>query len=208
MTDDKQTFVYVISAGDNLHKVGVARDMRRRLAALSTGCPYHLSVSYSRPCTASTAGIVEQNAHRALSSFKLKGEWFECSVDEAIEAVRSAPSVPFSCAARPGFNASRYFADADAQLRLVSDAFQSGDPGYVANAIGVVARARGMSALAAETGLSRQALYAALSETGNPSLDTIMKVTRALGINLHADPATEQPQKSTLVMETRQLASA
>jgi probable addiction module antidote protein len=48
-----------------------------------------------------------------------------------------------------------------------------------------------MSELAKKTGLSRQALYVALSETGNPSLDTVVKVTRALGIELHAGAAAE-----------------
>ena len=47
-----------------------------------------------------------------------------------------------------------------------------------------VARARGMTALAAETGLSREALYKAFGENGNPTLDTLLKVTKALGVRL------------------------
>lgn len=84
------------------------------------------------------------------------------------------------------FDAAEHFDTPAAQARLVNDALASGNPGYIANALGVVARARGMSALARETGIARQALYAALSEGGNPTLDTIVKVTRALGIELHA----------------------
>ena len=63
-------------------------------------------------------------------------------------------------------------------------AFEDCDPAHIAHAIGVVARSRGMSALAEKTGLSRQALYKALDERGNPSLDTLLKVFNALGLRL------------------------
>lgn len=102
------------------------------------------------------------------------------------------------------FDAAKHFETPEAQARLVNDALQSGDAGYIANALGVVARARGMSALAKETGLSRQALYGALSEDGNPSLDTVVKVTRALGIELHADAVNTE---GVIVMETAQEAA-
>ncbi|MBV8685538.1 MAG: putative addiction module antidote protein [Alphaproteobacteria bacterium] len=92
------------------------------------------------------------------------------------------------------FDASKHFESPEAQARLVDDALRSGNAGYIANAIGVVARARGMSALAKATGLSRQALYSALSEDGNPSLDTIVKVTHALGIELHAGAAANEAE--------------
>ena len=58
------------------------------------------------------------------------------------------------------------------------------DPAFFAHALGVVARARGMSELARRTGLTREGLYKALSETGNPSLATVLKVLRALGLEL------------------------
>ena len=66
------------------------------------------------------------------------------------------------------------------------------DPRFIAHALGVVARARGMTQLARETGIKRESLYRALSEEGNPEFATIWKVIRALGINLHAVPATAQ----------------
>ena len=87
------------------------------------------------------------------------------------------------------FDAARYFDSPEAQARLLNDALASGDAGYIANALGVVARARGMSQLARDTGLSRAALYAALSEEGNPTLDTVLKVVKALGIKLQAREA-------------------
>ena len=69
---------------------------------------------------------------------------------------------------------------------MFNDALATGDVGYIAHALGTIARARGMTQLAEETGVSRAALYASLSEDGNPSLDTMLKVTRALGLELQA----------------------
>jgi len=86
------------------------------------------------------------------------------------------------------FDAAKYIATPAAQAALVADAFKSGHAGYIAAALGVAARAHSMTRLAAETGLSRQALYGALSEDGNPTLDTVLKVTRALGIEIAAQP--------------------
>ncbi|MDR5780200.1 putative addiction module antidote protein [Caballeronia sp. LZ065] len=59
------------------------------------------------------------------------------------------------------------------------------DPAFIAHASGVVARARGMALLARDTGITREGLYEALSEDGNPSFGTIVKVVRALGLQLH-----------------------
>lgn len=58
------------------------------------------------------------------------------------------------------------------------------DPAFIAKALGVAARAKGMSDLARDTGLDRASLYKALSEDGNASFDTIMKVAKALGVKL------------------------
>lgn len=87
------------------------------------------------------------------------------------------------------FDAAPYFDTPAAQARLLNDALASGDAGYMANALGVVARARGMSELARDTGLARAALYSALSEDGNPTLDTVLKVIRSLGIELQVREA-------------------
>jgi probable addiction module antidote protein len=64
-----------------------------------------------------------------------------------------------------------------------------GDGSLVRAALGDIARARGMSQLARDTGLSREGLYQALSPKGNPEFGTIMKVIRALGMKLHAEIA-------------------
>jgi putative addiction module killer protein/probable addiction module antidote protein len=61
-----------------------------------------------------------------------------------------------------------------------------GDAAFVAKALGDIARAKGMSQVARDTGLSRESLYKALSGDRSPSFDTILKVVEALGIKLHA----------------------
>lgn len=63
------------------------------------------------------------------------------------------------------------------------------DVAYIAAVLGDIARARGMMQLAEETGLTRDGLYKALSPTGNPSLGTVIKVMRGLGLKLTAQPA-------------------
>ncbi len=63
------------------------------------------------------------------------------------------------------------------------------DAAGIARALGDIARARGMSQVARDSGLSRESLYKALSENGNPSFATVLKVARALGVRLHAEAA-------------------
>lgn len=63
------------------------------------------------------------------------------------------------------------------------------DASGIARALGDIARAKGMSEVARDSGLSRESLYKALSETGNPSFATVLKVARALGVQLHAEAA-------------------
>jgi len=63
------------------------------------------------------------------------------------------------------------------------------DPALVAAALGDIARAKGITQIARDTGLGRASLYKALSPDGNPELATVLKVLRALGLRLHASPA-------------------
>lgn len=63
------------------------------------------------------------------------------------------------------------------------------DASGIARALGDIARAKGMSQVAKEAGLSRESLYRALSSDGNPSFATVLKVARALGLKLHASAA-------------------
>ena len=84
-----------------------------------------------------------------------------------------------------------YFKDeADMALYLEACLAEAGDDAaFIAKALGNIARAKGMSQLARDTGMGRESLYKALSGQGNPSFATILKVTSALGIQLHAQPA-------------------
>jgi probable addiction module antidote protein len=63
------------------------------------------------------------------------------------------------------------------------------DAAGIARALGDIARAKGMTHVAKDAGLSRESLYRALSADGNPSFATILKVARALGVKLHAEAA-------------------
>ena len=68
-------------------------------------------------------------------------------------------------------------------------ALEEGDPALVAAAMGDIARAKGITQIARETGLGRESLYKALSPEGNPEFATVLKVVRALGLRLHATAA-------------------
>lgn len=86
------------------------------------------------------------------------------------------------------FDAARYLKTRASQAELVADALASGDAAYVAQALGVVARARGMTKVAREAGITREALYKSLSKDGDPRLTTLLGVARALGVTLTARP--------------------
>lgn len=80
----------------------------------------------------------------------------------------------------------------DEDMALYLDACFDEDPGdgsLIRAALGDIARARGMSQLARDTGMAREGLYKALSAEGNPEFATVMKVVRALGLRLHAETA-------------------
>ena len=72
----------------------------------------------------------------------------------------------------------------------MADAFETSDAGYIAHALGMVARAKGMSRIAEQTGLSREQLYRSFSEQGNPTLKSTLAVMKALGIDLTAKSHT------------------
>ena len=80
----------------------------------------------------------------------------------------------------------------DEDMALYLDACVEEDPGdgsLIRASLGDIARAKGMSQLARDTGLAREGLYKALSPEGNPEFATIMKVIKALGLKLHASTA-------------------
>jgi probable addiction module antidote protein len=69
---------------------------------------------------------------------------------------------------------------------FMMEAFNTSDPGYISHALGVVARAKGMTQIAQDTGLSREQLYRSFSGKGNPTLKATLAVMKALGIKLTA----------------------
>jgi probable addiction module antidote protein len=87
------------------------------------------------------------------------------------------------------FDAVDYLTTREAQAEYIAAAYETGDLEFIRDAYKIVARARGMSKVAAEAGLSRESLYKALGESGNPEFGTIMRINRALGIMLSAHPA-------------------
>lgn len=82
------------------------------------------------------------------------------------------------------FDAAKFLGSRKAQAELLADAIGSGDAGYIATALGVIARAQGMAGVASEAGVTREALYKSLSANGDPRLTTLLGVTKALGIEL------------------------
>jgi probable addiction module antidote protein len=87
------------------------------------------------------------------------------------------------------FDPAEYLDDDAAIAAYIDEALAMGDPAFIADALGVVARARGMTQIAKEAGMSRESLYKALSKDGNPELATVVKVLAAMGLRLGALPA-------------------
>ena len=99
-------------------------------------------------------------------------DWLNNSEDYAV-ALKTTP-----------WNAVEYLESDEAIAAYLNAAFEDGDPALIAAALGDVARARGMSQVAREIGASREGLYRSLSRNGNPELATVIKVTRAVGLQL------------------------
>ena len=76
----------------------------------------------------------------------------------------------------------------EAIFAYLEAAFEDGHPAIITHALGNIARARGMSSVAKEAGVTREALYKALSEKGDPRLSTFIGVMKALGFKLTATP--------------------
>lgn len=83
------------------------------------------------------------------------------------------------------------------------------DAAFIAKVLGDIAKAKGMTQLARDTGIGRESLYKALSGEGNPSFATILKVVHALGVRLHAAPAVEsvKPRRAPRRKPARELAA-
>jgi probable addiction module antidote protein len=87
------------------------------------------------------------------------------------------------------FDAADYLDNEETIAEYLTAALEDDDPELLLTAIKDVARARGMTKLAKDTGLGRESLYKALAPGAKPRYDTVMKVIRALGVRLRAEPA-------------------
>lgn len=86
------------------------------------------------------------------------------------------------------FDATEYLNSPAAIAAYINDAIENGGPDELIAALGTVARAKGMTQIARESGLGRESLYKALTATANPSLVTVQKVFGSLGLRLSASP--------------------
>lgn len=88
------------------------------------------------------------------------------------------------------FDPAAHLSDLDIQAEMLSEALATGNRRLVAHVLNTIARAKGMSSIAAATGINRTTLYAALGEDSNPTLETLFKVIDALGLRLTATAVT------------------
>lgn len=86
------------------------------------------------------------------------------------------------------FDPAEYLDTNEGIATYMTEALETGDPAFVADALGVIARARGMTEVSREAGVSRESLYRALSTDGNPEFGTVMRVARALGLRFSVIP--------------------
>ncbi|MBP6294969.1 MAG: putative addiction module antidote protein [Hydromonas sp.] len=84
------------------------------------------------------------------------------------------------------FDAAQHLKTNQEMAVYLDEMLSENDPVMITHALGVIARAKGMTQLAKETGVSREGLYKALSSDGNPEFSTVLKVIKALGLTLHA----------------------
>lgn len=86
------------------------------------------------------------------------------------------------------FDTAKYLETDEDIAAFLDEIFDAGDPALVTEALGAIARAKGMAEIAEQSGLGRTSLYKALSENGNPEFATVMKVMKALGLNMKVTP--------------------
>lgn len=104
------------------------------------------------------------------------------------------------------FDPAKYLTTAEHCAYYLTDALETNDPAAIADALGVIARARGMSEIAKKTGLRREGLYKMLSVQGNPELATVLLILQAIGVQLIAEPAKGRRKTGGKTSATRKAA--
>ena|SRR3989339_1600379 len=105
------------------------------------------------------------------------------------------------------FDVSEYLEDENMIAEYLSEIIEENDPALLLSAIGDIAKARGMSKIASESGLGRESLYKALNSDSKPRFDTVLKVLGALGLNIkfnaiHTSRTSRRSHKKTLALHT------
>jgi len=100
------------------------------------------------------------------------------------------------------YDSADYLKTPEALAAYLEDVLEDNDPALIAHAIGVAARAHGMSAIAKKTNLSRESLYRTLSAAGNPELETLIKVLTELGLRLSVEPKKPETRRMMSVVST------
>ena len=107
------------------------------------------------------------------------------------------------------FDAAAVLDSDEAVAEYMAAAFETEDAAFIADAVGVVARARGMSDIARESGLSREQLYRSFSVSGNPTLNSMLAVMKALGMKVTVEAlASVTPNEPTTTQKRKALAKA
>lgn len=91
------------------------------------------------------------------------------------------------------FDPTKYIETPEDIEFFLGEAMKTNDPGHIAAALGCVARAKGMTTIAKEVGVTREHLYTALSSEGNPAFGTILRVLNAFGYELRPIPKNPHP---------------
>lgn len=109
---------------------------------------------------------------------KSKENEVELEVEFDLDAIKDLKS----------YDPANYLKSEESIANFLNDFFEEGDPALIAQALGIAARARGMTEIANKSGITREALYRALRADSQPRLETIIKVMNAFGIRLVAQP--------------------
>lgn len=108
------------------------------------------------------------------------------------------------------FDPAEYLDDAESLAAYLEDALEDSDPSEFLEALGVVARARGMTDVAKDAGVARPALYRSLKASGHPDFATVMSVMRSLGVAMHVAPMqpVRRRKRAARLVAKRQISQA
>ncbi|WOH68757.1 addiction module antidote protein [Bradyrhizobium sp. BWA-3-5] len=146
-------------------------------------------------------GVSEMRVHHGRDTASITSKWKERSSSFcAVEISRAKPRISserrkllLNCERTAmikisKFEAANYLKSPQAMADYLSEALATDDPEFICDALDTIARAKGMTQVAKETGLSRESLYKSLSGTTKPEFDTIRKVINSFGLRLVAEP--------------------